>query len=187
MVVSSVSSTVRSSCQYQFAFDWFAWHRPANRTTSNRFLQSVTTCPCSLMSLTSKLLVDIHTHVYLPRYTALLRSRTSVPFIRSISTPEGATDDRLLILDHEPSGGRPVGPQYWEREGERTFASIESKLIFISEKLKFMDKHGIDVSIVRYVHNRFARSNLLTELQSAQRTPGWTFFQLHKHKLLRPS
>ncbi|KAH9482761.1 2-amino-3-carboxymuconate-6-semialdehyde decarboxylase [Psilocybe cubensis] len=88
------------------------------------------------MSLTSKLLVDIHTHVYLPRYTALLRSRTSVPFIRSTTTPEGATDDRLLILDHEPSGGRPVGSQYWDRE----------------EKLKFMDKHGIDVSIVRYAY-----------------------------------
>jgi aminocarboxymuconate-semialdehyde decarboxylase len=83
--------------------------------------------------MTSKLLVDIHTHVYLPRYTSLLRSRTSVPFIRS-TTREGMLDERLLILDHEPSGGRPVGPQYWDRE----------------EKLKFMDRHGIDVSVVRW-------------------------------------
>ena len=36
------------------------------------------------MSLPAKLLVDIHTHVYLPRYAALLRSRSSVPSIRSI-------------------------------------------------------------------------------------------------------
>ncbi|KDQ64312.1 hypothetical protein JAAARDRAFT_201672 [Jaapia argillacea MUCL 33604] len=79
-----------------------------------------------------KLLVDIHTHVYLPRYASLLRSRTSVPRILSRTTPSGDTEDRLLILDHEPSGGRPVGPQYWDRE----------------EKLKFMDKHDIDISVV---------------------------------------
>ncbi|KAF5364341.1 hypothetical protein D9756_000405 [Leucocoprinus leucothites] len=76
-----------------------------------------------------KLLVDIHTHVYLPRYASVLRSRSSVPFIR---TDASTQEERLLILDHEPSGGRPVGPQYWDRE----------------EKLKFMDKHGIDVSVV---------------------------------------
>ena len=65
------------------------------------------------------MLVDIHTHVYLPRYAAVLRSRSSVPFIRSSTTPDGKKDDRLLILDHEPSGGRPVGSQYWDREGSR--------------------------------------------------------------------
>ncbi|KAF9006549.1 hypothetical protein BDQ17DRAFT_1398729 [Cyathus striatus] len=80
----------------------------------------------------SRLLVDVHTHVYLPRYASLLRSRSSVPFIRSNTRPDGTSDERLLILDHEPSGGRPVGSQYWDRE----------------EKLKFMDKHGIDVSVV---------------------------------------
>ncbi|PPR04030.1 hypothetical protein CVT24_010604 [Panaeolus cyanescens] len=79
-----------------------------------------------------KFLVDIHTHVYLPRYANLLRSRSSVPLMRTTTTPAGVSEDRLLILDHEPSGGRPVGPQYWDRE----------------EKLKFMDKHGIDVSVV---------------------------------------
>ena len=67
----------------------------------------------SKMSAARKLLVDIHTHVYLPRYAALLRSRNSVPYIKSISP----TDERLLILDHEPSGGRPVNSQYWDREG----------------------------------------------------------------------
>ncbi|KAF9453053.1 amidohydrolase 2 [Macrolepiota fuliginosa MF-IS2] len=76
-----------------------------------------------------KLLVDIHTHVYLPRYASVLRSRTTVPFIR---TDASTQQERLLILDHEPSGGRPVGPQYWDRE----------------EKLNFMDKHGIHVSVV---------------------------------------
>ncbi len=58
-----------------------------------------------------KLLVDIHTHVYLPRYAAFLRSRTSVPRIFSRTSPQGKLEDRLLILDNEPSGGRPIGAQ----------------------------------------------------------------------------
>lgn len=58
-----------------------------------------------------KLLVDIHTHVYLPRYASFLRSRTSVPRIFTRTTPEGLQEERLLILENEPSGGRPVGAQ----------------------------------------------------------------------------
>ncbi|KAJ7904719.1 amidohydrolase 2 [Mycena olivaceomarginata] len=68
-------------------------------------------------------LVDVHTHVYLPRYAALLRSRTSVRASRTT---------RLFILDRDT--GRPVGPQYWDRD----------------EKLKFMDRHGIDLSVRLY-------------------------------------
>ncbi|KZT13032.1 amidohydrolase 2 [Laetiporus sulphureus 93-53] len=80
-----------------------------------------------------RLLVDVHTHVYLPRYVSFLRSRTSVPRVFSRTTPEGKTEERLLILDAEPSGGRPMGSQqFWDR----------------AEKLRFMDKHGIDISIV---------------------------------------
>ncbi|PVG03279.1 hypothetical protein CPB86DRAFT_856283 [Serendipita vermifera] len=74
-----------------------------------------------------QLLVDVHTHCYLPRYASFLRQRTQVPRIFS-----RGSEERLLILDDEPPAGRPVGPQYWDRE----------------EKLKFMDMHGIDISIV---------------------------------------
>lgn len=80
-----------------------------------------------------KLLVDVHTHVYLPRYASMLRTRTTIPRIISRATENGkSVEERLLILENEPSGGRPVGAQYWARE----------------EKLKFMDRHGIDVSVV---------------------------------------
>jgi len=71
----------------------------------------------SALLIMSKLLVDVHTHLYLPRYASLLRSRSVAPCIRSIITPEGNKEDRLVILDNEPSGGRPVGPQYWDRDG----------------------------------------------------------------------
>jgi hypothetical protein len=59
----------------------------------------------------SRFLVDIHTHVYLPRYASVLRSRTVAPRILTRSGPEGRTEERLLILENEPSGGRPVGAQ----------------------------------------------------------------------------
>lgn len=78
------------------------------------------------------LLVDVHTHLYLPRYVSVLRSRSNVPRIFTRNTPSGQSEDRLLILGDERSGGRPVGPQYWDRD----------------EKLKFMDQHGIDISFV---------------------------------------
>jgi aminocarboxymuconate-semialdehyde decarboxylase len=55
-------------------------------------------------------IVDVHTHVYLPRYAAELRARTSAPRILNW-TSGSKTEERLLILDGEPSAGRPVGPQ----------------------------------------------------------------------------
>ena len=77
---------------------------------------------------TRKMLVDIHTHVYLPRYAGVLRSRSVVPRI-----VQRGNEERLVIFENEPSSGRPVGAQYWDRK----------------EKLQFMDRHGIDLSIVR--------------------------------------
>ena len=65
------------------------------------------------------LLVDVHTHLYLPRYASVLRSRSNVPRIFTRKTPSGQSEDRLLILDNEPSSGRPVGPQVrcWHLSG----------------------------------------------------------------------
>ncbi|KAF8517873.1 amidohydrolase 2 [Gautieria morchelliformis] len=82
--------------------------------------------------MSTRLLVDIHTHVYLPRYVSFLRSRTQVPRISSRTGASEKEDSRLHILPDEPSGGRPVGPQYWDR----------------NEKLKFMDTHSIGISVV---------------------------------------
>jgi aminocarboxymuconate-semialdehyde decarboxylase len=76
-------------------------------------------------------IVDVHTHVYTPAYLDLLRKRSVVPRVLP-GTPE-----RLVILpgedkDSSTAAGRPVGPEY-------------SK---ISEKLAFMDLHGIDHSVI---------------------------------------
>ncbi|KAG8630185.1 hypothetical protein KVT40_001804 [Elsinoe batatas] len=78
--------------------------------------------------------VDIHTHVYPPAYHALLSSRSQVPYI--LQSPETPGQDRLVILPAEDtastSRGRPIGPEYYD----------------INEKLRFMDAHGIDISVI---------------------------------------
>ncbi|KAI9051320.1 hypothetical protein LZ554_004367 [Drepanopeziza brunnea f. sp. 'monogermtubi'] len=85
------------------------------------------------MSPATSPIVDIHTHVYLPSYIELLRSRSSIPYIRSFPP---STDLRLVILPAEEtestSRGRPVGAEYYD----------------INEKIKFMDTHSIDISVI---------------------------------------
>src|SRR5271163_3017982 len=77
--------------------------------------------------------VDIHTHVYPPSYISLLKSRTSIPYIRSF---DFSSSLRLVILPAEDtestSRGRPVGAEYYD----------------INEKISFMDKHSIDISVI---------------------------------------
>lgn len=72
-----------------------------------------------IMSVT----VDVHTHVYLPRYMEYLRKRKDVPKVVPSNDIE-----RLIILpgedlDGSTSSGRPIGPEYYDPH----------------EKLKFMD------------------------------------------------
>lgn len=76
--------------------------------------------------------VDVHTHVYLPRYLEMLRSRGTVPKVQTVGG-----EDRLIILPGEDSvsttaAGRPVGGEYHDP----------------ARKLAFMDTHGIDISVL---------------------------------------
>ncbi|DAZ94941.1 TPA: hypothetical protein N0F65_012658 [Lagenidium giganteum] len=86
--------------------------------------------------------IDLHTHVYLPRYMDMLRTRKDVPFVRTLP---GHDDERLIILPDEQkqidearatatsiSAGRPIGGEYWD----------------VNEKLRYMDHHGIQVSVL---------------------------------------
>lgn len=82
-------------------------------------------------------IVDIHTHVYPPTYISLLRSRTTVPYIRTF--PDAPSSSRLIILPGEDdpstpstSRGRPIGPEYYD----------------ITQKIAFMDMHKIDTSVI---------------------------------------
>lgn len=64
----------------------------------------------------------------------ILRTRQQIPFVRTFDPKIG---ERLIILPTEEassstSRGRPIGPAYFD----------------ISEKIAFMDRHGIDVSVL---------------------------------------
>ena len=79
--------------------------------------------------------VDIHTHIYPPSYIQLLKSRQTLPYIRTFA--DHPNSPRLIILPGENEGpstsrGRPVGPEYWD----------------IGAKLAFMDAHGIATSVI---------------------------------------
>lgn len=75
------------------------------------------------------MIVDIHTHVYLPSYLDRLRANPAPP--RVAAGPDG---DRFVIFEeeHSPGGGRRFGPEYSSA----------------AAKLAYMDRHGIDVSVI---------------------------------------
>ncbi|EOD43304.1 uracil-5-carboxylate decarboxylase [Neofusicoccum parvum] len=82
-------------------------------------------------------IIDVHTHVYPPSYMDLLRSRTTVPYVRNF--PDAPDSTRLIILPGEDSPttpstsrGRPIGPEYFD----------------ISQKIAFMDAHNIAASVI---------------------------------------
>ncbi|KAF2000902.1 uracil-5-carboxylate decarboxylase [Amniculicola lignicola CBS 123094] len=82
-------------------------------------------------------IVDVHTHIYPPTYVELLRSRNTVPYVRTF--PEAPDSSRLIILPGEDdpatpstSRGRPIGPEYYD----------------IAQKIAFMDQHKIDTSVI---------------------------------------
>jgi len=76
--------------------------------------------------------VDVHTHVYLPRYMQMLRERSNVPRVQKFNG-----EDRLIILPGEDDNsttaiGRPIGSEYYDEQ----------------RRIAFMDTHGIDVSVL---------------------------------------
>lgn len=82
------------------------------------------------------LLIDVHTHVYTPAYCDLMRARDGTNQIPLIRKDDNGQEKVILLKEEAEKGGsnssgRPIGPQYWDR----------------NEKIKFMDTHGIDVSV----------------------------------------
>lgn len=76
--------------------------------------------------------VDVHTHMYLPKYMDILLKRTTVP---RVIEAEGV--NRLVILPGEDAEsttaiGRPIGREYYD----------------VQAKLKYMDVHGIQKSVI---------------------------------------
>lgn len=88
-------------------------------------------------------IVDVHTHMYPPSLMAILRQRTTVPYVRTFPD-DPAGGERLIILHEEESStadptstkplsrGRPIGPSYHD----------------LSHKLSFMSQHNISISVL---------------------------------------
>lgn len=78
--------------------------------------------------------VDIHSHLYPPAYIELLKSRDEIPYVKNFPPSD------IPCLCNRPHGkvqpgvlpGRPLVSHYYE----------------VSEKIKFMDTHGIDISVL---------------------------------------
>ena len=79
-------------------------------------------------------LVDVHTHMYPPKYMEILRARGNIPKV----VKNHQNEDRLVILPNEKvceqtgNVGRPIGFEYFDAQ----------------EKLNFMDRHHISHSVV---------------------------------------
>lgn len=76
--------------------------------------------------------IDVHTHMYTPKYMDILKKRTEIPRVITVGG-----EDRLVILPGEDkeittSTGRPIGQEYWN----------------VDVKLQFMEKHRIAKSVI---------------------------------------
>lgn len=76
--------------------------------------------------------IDVHTHMYLPKYMEILKKRSDIPKVISINN-----ENRLIILPNEEKEkttniGRPIGREYYD----------------INAKLLYMKNHNISHSII---------------------------------------
>ncbi|EPS32481.1 hypothetical protein PDE_07441 [Penicillium oxalicum 114-2] len=86
--------------------------------------------------MSNPLVVDIHTHVYPPAYIEMLRARKKVPYIHD---PSDGGPPRLIILASDDDSSIPV-----DERGR----PVDSSYSDIKVKLDFMQKHGIDCSVI---------------------------------------
>ena len=95
----------------------------------------------SLASMPLARMIDVHTHIYPPVYLALLRSRTTVPYL--LDVPPGPTGlpspPRLIILPSDDDPSLPIA-----QRGR----PIDSNYSSIHHKLSFMDNHNIELSVI---------------------------------------
>lgn len=86
--------------------------------------------------------VDIHTHMYPPKYIEMLDSRFNIPLVRSF--PQ-SPDPRLILLPAEESSLQEALKNPDAKPPGRPLTSHYASL---DQKIHFMDTHGIDVSVV---------------------------------------
>lgn len=94
------------------------------------------------MARSNMSVVDIHTHMYPPSYIEILKSRSTIPLVRSFSqTP----DPRLILLDAEVKSLEEATKDPSAKPPGRPLTSHYASL---DQKIHFMDTHHIDISVV---------------------------------------
>lgn len=93
---------------------------------------------------TASPVVDIHTHMYPPSYIRILEARSTIPLVRSF--PQAPDHPRLILLQSEADSlddalaGKP-GAKVPGRPLTSDYTSL-------SQKMRFMDTHRINVSVI---------------------------------------
>jgi predicted TIM-barrel fold metal-dependent hydrolase len=94
------------------------------------------------MTSSTSPVVDIHTHMYPPRYVQILESRTSIPLIRKFP---GAKDPRYIIL---PAEAESLEKMTGDEKSHLPGRPVTSHYSSLKQKVHFMDTHKIDVSVI---------------------------------------
>jgi predicted TIM-barrel fold metal-dependent hydrolase len=86
--------------------------------------------------------VDIHTHMYPPSYIEILKSRSTIPLVRTFpQTP----DPRLILLEAEVASLEVASKDTNAKPPGRPLTSHYASL---AQKVHFMDTHHIDISVI---------------------------------------
>jgi len=94
--------------------------------------------------MAGKLLIDVHTHMYPPRYLDVLKNRTTVPYVAQsppldMSKPDELPAPRLIILPTDDDSKIP--PSQRGRPISSDYSSVARKKLF-------MKRHGISASVI---------------------------------------
>ncbi|KAI6087503.1 hypothetical protein F4821DRAFT_235959 [Hypoxylon rubiginosum] len=89
--------------------------------------------------------VDVHTHMYPPKYIELLESRSSIPLIRKFA---GAKEPRLIILPAEAESLDKTAGSTETSSSHLPGRPVTTHYSSLAQKLHFMDTHGIDISVI---------------------------------------
>ncbi|KAL8409003.1 hypothetical protein RB594_007449 [Gaeumannomyces avenae] len=89
--------------------------------------------------------VDIHTHMYPPSYVEILKSRETIPLVRSF---DPAQDPRLILLEAEVASLKAASSSGGDAPAKLPGRPLTKHYASLDQKLHFMDSHKIDISVV---------------------------------------
>ncbi|TLD34193.1 hypothetical protein PspLS_00595 [Pyricularia sp. CBS 133598] len=94
----------------------------------------------------SNRIVDIHTHMYPPSYVDILKSRQTIPLVRTF---DPAQDPRLILLAAEvESLNNAASSDAPDKHANPPGRPLTKHYASIEQKIHFMNTHKIDISVI---------------------------------------